>query len=51
MRIANPERTHTLARRGNSWHCHGYADEVHTALGVRTNSKGLIPNYEAANPS
>lgn len=32
----------------HSWHCHGYADEVHTALGVRTNSKSLIPNYAAA---
>ena len=32
----------------HAWHCHGYADEVHTALGVRTNSKSLIPNFAAA---
>lgn len=31
-----------------SWHCHGYADEVATALGIRTNSRGLLASHAEA---
>ncbi|TQL02207.1 hypothetical protein FBY24_1277 [Cellulomonas sp. SLBN-39] len=32
----------------HSWHCHGYADEVATALGTCTNSRGLLPSHAEA---
>lgn len=32
----------------HSWHCHGYADEVSEALGIRVNDLGLLPTYKAA---
>ncbi|NTW40219.1 MAG: hypothetical protein HGA44_10095 [Cellulomonadaceae bacterium] len=32
----------------HSWHCHGYADEVHARLGISTNGYGLVPTHENA---
>lgn len=32
----------------HSWHCHGYADEVSEALGIRVNGIGLLPTYSSA---
>jgi hypothetical protein len=32
----------------HSWHCHGYSDDVQSALGVSVNSLGLIPDLEQA---
>lgn len=32
----------------HSWHCHGYADEVNDALGIRVNDLGLLSTYSDA---
>lgn len=32
----------------HSWHCHGYADDALTALGIGVNDLGLIPSLEGA---
>lgn len=32
----------------HSWHCHGYADEVSEALGIRVNDLGLLATYSTA---
>jgi hypothetical protein len=32
----------------HSWHCHGYADEVSDALGIRVNDLGLLSTYSNA---
>jgi hypothetical protein len=32
----------------HSWHCHGYADEAATALGIRVNAHGLLPDRDSA---
>jgi hypothetical protein len=32
----------------HSWHCHGYADEVADALGIRTNAYGLLGTRDEA---